>query len=166
MNIFKTLVLAIAFPVLLSVAHKYYVSVTQVQFYKEEKTVRIISKIDIEDLEYTLRQIYDESVILTAIDEKPKVDEYIEKYLRKQLKIKINSKDKVFNYIGKEYENMQIICYLEIENIASINTIGISNKILIDLIPKQKNVIKLQVNAKKNTLIFTEDDSHQLLKYK
>lgn len=165
MKIFKVALLAFTFPLFLSVAHKYYVSVTQITYVKEKQSVQIISKIDIDDLELTLQERYDDDIVLTSIDEKPEVDAYIKRYLDQKLKIKINTQGKSFNYIGKEYENDQIICYLEIEDISSIATIEISNMVLFDLFPKQKNIIKTKINDKVDSLIFTKEDQQQYLNF-
>ena len=127
-------------------AHKYYVSVTQIAFIKEKKSVQIISRIDVDDLEFTLRERYDKNIDLTTIDENPVVDDYIQRYLKQKLEIKINTKEVDFNFIGKDYDNDQIVCYLEIENIASISTIEISNTLLFDLFQEQKKVVNIALS--------------------
>ena len=40
-------------------------------------------------------------------------------------------------------------CYLEIENIKSISTFQITNKVLFDMFEDQKNVIRTNINNKK-----------------
>lgn len=166
MNVLKVVLIAVIFPLFMSSAHKYYVSVTQLSYVKEKKAVQIISRIDVADLELTLQERYDKSIVMTTVDEKPMVDEYLKKYLNQKLDIKINTKDVAFNYIGKEYDNDLVVCYLEIENIDAINTIEISNSVLFELFPKQKNMVKTKINSKVNTLMFTKDDKNQYLNFK
>lgn len=166
MNVFKVTLLALIFPIFLSLAHKYYVSVTQISYVKEKQSVQMISRIDIADLEFTLQERYDKRIKLTTIDEAPMVDDYIKKYLEQKIEIKINTKETPFSFIGKEYDNDLIVCYLEIENVKSINTIEISNRVLFDLFPKQKNVVKTKINSKTNNLIFTTEDRNQYLNFK
>ncbi|WP_040278400.1 DUF6702 family protein [Psychroserpens damuponensis] len=167
MHFIKITLLAVIFPLFFtSVAHKYYVSVTQIEYVKAKKSVQIITRIDINDLELTLQERYDKGIILTAINEKSSVEDYIKQYLNQKITIKINTKDVAFNFIGKDYENDQIACYLEIENVDAINTIEISNTVLFDLFPKQKNVVKTKINSKSNNLIFTTEDKNQHLNFK
>ncbi|MEH6537914.1 MAG: DUF6702 family protein [Psychroserpens sp.] len=166
MNLLKLTLLALIFPLFMSSAHKYYVSVTQLNYVKEKKVVQIISRIDISDFELTLQERYDKNIKMTNIDEKPMVDDYVKKYLNQKIEIKINTKDVGFSYIGKEYDNDVVVCYLEIENIDKITTIEVSNTILFDKFPKQKNVIKTKINSKVNNLIFTKDDRNQYLNFK
>jgi hypothetical protein len=166
MNSIKVTLLAIIFPFFLSVAHKYYVSVTQIEYVEEKKSVQIITRIDVNDLELTLQERFDKDIKLTAIDEKSSVDDYIKRYLKQKIEIKINTKEVNFNFIGKDYENDLVACYLEIENITAINTIEISNTVLFDLFPKQKNIVKSKINSKVNNLIFTKEDTNQYLNFK
>ncbi|WP_298902324.1 DUF6702 family protein [uncultured Psychroserpens sp.] len=166
MNFFKAIFLAVIFPVVMLTAHKYYVSVTQMSYVKEKKSVQIISRIDIADLELTLQERYDKNIKMTTIDEKPMVDDYVKKYLNQKIEIKINTQDVAFEYIGKEYDNDVVVCYLEIENVDSIATIEISNTVLFDLFPKQKNVVKTKINSEVNNLIFTSEDRNQYLNFK
>lgn len=166
MNIVKASILAFIVPLFMSVAHKYYVSVTQITHVKEQESVQIISRIDIADLEYTLQERYDSKIKLTTIDEDPKNDYYISRYLDQKFKIKINTKETPFTFIGKKYDNDLVVCYLEIENIKEINTIEMSNLVLFDLFPEQKNVIKTKINSEVSNLIFTTDDRNQYLNFK
>jgi hypothetical protein len=145
MNFIKVTLLAIVFPFFLSFAHKYYVSVTQIEYIKRKKAVQIITRIDVDDLEYTLQERFDKNIDLTTINEKSTVDDYIKRYLKQKLKIKINTKEVAFNFVGKEYENDQVACYLEIQDVAAIITIDISNTVLFDLFPKQKNMVKSKI---------------------
>ena len=100
----KVILLLIIFPFFLSVAHKYYVSVTQIEYVKEKNSLQIIARIDVDDLELTLQERFDKSINLTSTDEKPSVDDYIKKYLKQKFEIKINTKEVNFKFIGKDYE--------------------------------------------------------------
>ena len=52
---------------------------------------------------------------------------------------------------GKEYEDDIVYFYLEIDSVQSISTIKIENKVLLKEFDDQQNVIKLNINDKKNT---------------
>ncbi|MGS2725119.1 DUF6702 family protein [Psychroserpens sp. BH13MA-6] len=166
MNAIRLTILALIFPLFTAVAHKYYVSVTQVSYVKEKRAVQMISRIDIADLELTLQERYDSSIKLTDINEKPIVDSYIKSYLDQKLQIKINTQKTAFNFIGKEYQNDLIVCYLEIENIDAINTIEIKNALLFDRFSDQKNIVKTKINGSVENLIFTREQQDQYLNFK
>ena len=90
--------------------HKYYVSVTNIEYVKEKEAVQIISRIFIDDFEKLLRERYDENITLGAKDEISTIDAYIERYLAEKLKIDINGQASKFIYLGKEYEDDIVFC--------------------------------------------------------
>ena len=88
MKIIKILILGIVFPILLSLnVHKFYVSVTEVEYVKEKKSVQIISRIFIDDLENTFRKRYDEHITLATKNETDEVNAYLERYLKDKINI-------------------------------------------------------------------------------
>jgi len=120
------------------VAHKYYVSITEIEFVKEKKSVQIITRIFIDDFQRLLQERYDDTLELDNGQDEEKIDQYIEKYLTSKFKIEINNKEKALNYIGKEYDNDIVYCYFEIEKISKIKTFKIENTTLFDLFSEQK----------------------------
>ena len=166
MKILKILVLAIVFPVLLSVTvHKFYVSVTEVEFVKDKNSVQIISRIFIDDLENALRKRYDQHLTFAPKNESKEVQEYLERYLNEKISIKINGKSVVFKFIGKEYDNDIIFCYLEVNDIQEIKSFQISNKVLFDSFEEQQNIIKLKINNENKSFILIEQSSKVMLNF-
>ncbi len=142
-----------------STKHEYYVSVTNIEYAKEQQSVQIISQIFIDDFERLIRQRYDETITLAEEDEPEIVDEYMKRYLKDKLKIKINGTAYDFNYIGKEYKDDITYCYLEIENIKNIKSINVVNRILFDVLPDQQNIVRLKLlNKNKSFLLISEND--------
>jgi len=74
-------VIAIFFLCSFNTLHKYYVSITQIEFVKEQQSVQIISRIFIDDFESVLRKRYDKSITLDRGDDETQIDDYIKKYL-------------------------------------------------------------------------------------
>ncbi|MDY2587008.1 DUF6702 family protein [Winogradskyella aquimaris] len=143
--------------------HEYYVSVTNIEYAKEQQSVQIISQIFIDDFESLIRQRYDETITLAEADEPAIVDEYMKRYLEDKLKIKINEKSYEFNFLGKEYKEDITYCYLEIENIKDIKSISVINRILFDILPDQQNIVRLKMLDKnKSFLLIPENDECML----
>ena len=85
--------------------HKYYVSVSEVNYVKEEQAVQIITRLYIDDFEAILKQRYDEKASLINTPEVSSLTmSYIKKYFKKKFVITINGEKKAFNFIGKEFE--------------------------------------------------------------
>lgn len=145
--------------------HKYYISVTQVDYVKAKKAVQITSRIFIDDLEDLLIERYDENITLAENNELVVVDEYIERYLKNKIKLKINNLDANFNFIGKEYDGDIVRCYLEIKNVASIESIEIKNQVLFDLYEDQQNMIKFKINSKHKSFMLSSQKDKALLAF-
>jgi hypothetical protein len=147
--------------------HEYYVSVTKVEYVKEQKSVQIISQIFMDDFEKLLRERYDKSITLAKKNELNSVaiETYMQKYLQYKLNFKINSKDMVFKFIGKEYKDDIVYCYLEIENVKNIKTITIKNEVLFDIFEDQQNILRTKINGKDKSFILVPQNNKAVLNF-
>ena len=159
------LLLLVALPLLSFTAHKYYLSLTQINYKNEAKAVQIIINVFMDDIELALNKDYDIDLQLTTKRELENNDIYFEKYLKNKLNFKVDGKAKNFNYLGKEYDGDLVFFYLEIENINEVNSIDVSNQLLLEHFPEQQNLIKSKVGKKNKSVLLTKDESSTLLKF-
>ena len=143
--------------------HKYYVSLTEIEYVKEERSVQIITRIFIDDFENVLRNRFDEGLTLDTEKENIETNYYIEKYLKDKLKITINLKDFSFDFLGKEYEDDMILCYLEIQNIDRISSIRVENKLLYEMFPDQKNMVRFKIHSINKTILLIKENDKGVL---
>ena len=163
---FKPFLLILIIPLFaFTVFHKYYMSVTQIEYIEDKQSVQLITRIFIDDFEKLLRERYDESITLADNDEPATVDLYIERYLSEKIKIKINNKDADLIFIGKEYDIDIVRCYLEVEDVDKINSFEISNQVLFDVFEEQKNIIKTDINLKQKSFILISQDNTAVLNF-
>ncbi|WOD42358.1 DUF6702 family protein [Hwangdonia lutea] len=148
-----------------SAMHKYYVSVTQINYVEEKASVQIISRIFIDDFENVLRKRYNDNITLAGKNEPKTVDAYIARYLNEKIKIKINNKAAKINFIGKEYNGDIMQCYLEIEGVKAINAFEITNQLLFDLFQEQQNIVKTKINETHKSFLFILQKDHALLNF-
>ncbi|WP_299246657.1 DUF6702 family protein [uncultured Aquimarina sp.] len=145
--------------------HKFYVSVTQIEYNEEQKSLQIISRIFIDDIEEVLKKRYDENIELVSEKQEAKVDQYLSTYLNQKLAITVNGKEVFFSFIGKEYDNDLVLCYLEIENVTSLQTISVSNQILMDFFDEQQNIVHVKKGKKRKSLILEKEKDKGMLKF-
>lgn len=145
--------------------HKYYISVTQVDYLEDKKYVQVTSRIFIDDFEKVLRERYDESITLNDGEESKTIDLYIERYLLQKIKITINNKDVALVFLGKEYDADIMKCYLEIKDVSSIESFEISNKVLFDVYEEQQNIIKTKINSQQKSFILFPEKDTAVLKF-
>lgn len=136
-------------------AHKFYVSVTQIEYVKEKESVEIVMRIFIEDLEKLLRERYDKNITLNTSKSEKQIDSYIENYVAKKVLIKVNNNPLDFKFLGKEYEDDIVFCYLEIEDVSEIKDFEISNTLFFEVFKEQQNIIKTNINTEMESFVLT-----------
>ncbi|WP_024768996.1 DUF6702 family protein [Aquimarina macrocephali] len=146
-------------------AHKFYVSVTQVDYNEKQQSLQIVSRVFVDDIEELLKVRYDESTNLDKDEESPGVDKNLTIYLNQKLQFVVNGEKVSFTFLGKEYEDDLIICYLEIENVTSLHTIEITNQVLMDLFEEQQNIVHVKKGNQRKSLILEKEKDLGMLKF-
>jgi hypothetical protein len=148
-----------------AVEHEYYVSVTTVEYADQQKSLQIISQIFIDDFENALRQRYDSTVVLNKNDESDQVEAYMKRYFNSKLKVWVNEQAVEFKFIGKEYKEDIAYCYLEIEDIASLQTIKVKNTVLFDVFETQQNIVRLKAFDTNKSFLLVPDNDECVLNF-
>jgi Domain of unknown function (DUF6702) len=145
--------------------HKFYVSVTQIEYIKEKQSIQVITRVFIDDFEELLRKRYDENVTLNVSKDESNIDAYIQKYLLTKIQIEINGNYKKFEFLGKEYEDDIMYCYLEVADIENIDSFKITNQLLFDLFEEQQNIVKTNINSKRKSFMLTLNNDSGVLNF-
>lgn len=148
-----------------TVYHKFYLSVTDVNYREKDQAIQMISRYFVDDMEKLLIQRYGIQPKLMSNQELDDIDTYIERYLRDKFVIFINEKKVNWNFIGKQYDVDVMKVYLEIPDIAKdrFQSIGIESQVLYGVYPEQKNVVHIKVNdLKKSYVLIKESDKAEL----
>ena len=146
--------------------HKYYVSITQVEYVQEKESVQIIIQMFTEDLEKLIHERYDKEVVLNTQTIEKKIDNYIDLYLSKKVQFKINNQPTEFKFVGKEYEDDLIFCYLEILNVPNISQFEASNYALFEMFEQQQNIIKTNINNQNDSFVLTPQNNLATITFK
>ena len=145
--------------------HKYYLSVTDLEYNEEAASLQMITRLFYDDLEDALRERYDETIIVDATSDQDVLDTYIKKYLKKKLTIKVNGELRELTYLGKEYEDDYVVCYIEITEVSSIQTVEIENTLLMDAFSEQKNMVHTNILGKKKSLLLVDGNAKAVLNF-
>lgn len=148
-----------------TVAHKFYLSVTNVVYSEKDDALQITTRIFIDDFEAVLLERYDFKAALATDQESSLAGEYIEKYLRAKFSLQIDEKNADFEFLGIKYEDDLIICYIEVSkvNLSKRKSITIQNEILTDLYDEQQNVVHLKIGAKKKSFVLIRANNKGML---
>ena len=135
--------------------HKFYVSVTQIDYVPSKKRIEITHRIFIDDLEIALTKKYNKKVNLTSTKELPEAEELIKSYLKDKIKISINKKPQNIEFLAKEVEGDVLIFYTKIAISKKINTFEIYNSLLTEVYSDQQNIVHTNINSNKKSILLT-----------
>jgi hypothetical protein len=145
--------------------HKYYVSLCEVEYLEEKKSIQIIVGYFIDDLELTLNKDFNTTLNIDTKKEIEGVDSYFEKYLIDHLEFKINGDSMTYDYVGKAYDLDVVRFYLEITDIKELKSFEIRNTALLRDFSDQKNIIKIKVKNFHKTLYLNNENYKGLLNF-
>ena len=165
MNRANKLFLLVIIPLLAFAMHKYYISLTKIDFIENEKMVQITMRFFIDDIENTLENRFDIKLELDTENENKKANTFLEKYIVSKFEVIINENVKTLNFLGKEYENDVVFFYLEITDIETVNKIEVQNRMLFEEFPEQENYIKFNINKSKKTYILSKKNDKEMLNF-
>ena len=128
-------------------AHPFYVSVVEINHNKSNALLEISCKLFAEDAETTLEQQYKTPIDLSQPQQKGTIDRLLNDYVQKHLALQADKKAQTLRYVGFEREAESLYCYFEVDNLAAVKTIDITNSLLYDFTDKQINIMHVVVDG-------------------
>lgn len=166
MKFLKLSFLILLFPLITaSSAHKFYVSITKIEYVAEKNSLQIITKIFTDDMETALKERYSREVSLGTKRETQTDIDLLQKYLLQKIKISINGKPTELKYLGQEYEMDMVVSYIEIQNVKDLSSIEIENKALMDVYPEQQNIVHFKKGHNRRSLILDKDSPNGVFNF-
>lgn len=166
MSYLRIFILLFVFPLVSAApAHKFYVSITKIEYVKEKSSIQLITKIFTDDMEKALRQAYDPSIFLDSKKETEAADEAVKNYLLQKVKIKVNGKKVHLDYVGKEYDTDMVVAYFEVTGVTEVKNIEVENKVLMEIFPEQQNIIHLKTAKSRRSLLLKAEAPRGMLKF-
>ena len=162
----RILFFILALPLLMATAsHKFYVSVTNVKYAEDANALQITTRIFIDDLEKVLNERYSIDAQLATEKEHKNADELISKYLLTKFTIRLDGQLQEIKFLGKEYKQDLVICYLEIvdTDLKQVETIEVKNDLLTEFFEEQQNVVHLKIGAEKKSFILVRENNKGML---
>ena len=150
-NTFQVLALA-------AYLHPLHVSVTEIEFDEKEKSLEIMMRVFIDDLELSLgNKLNQPDLDLIEPKNGLTIDQMTGEYLKEHFKIYLDNKLQKTTYLGHERENEAFIFYIEVKNVKKWKTIQILNNIITETHEDQSNLVHVTVRDKVRSLRLTKD---------
>jgi hypothetical protein len=146
-------------------AHKFYMAIYQINYAPQKKMVQITSRIFIDDLNKTLEKKYKKKLFLGSDKESAEELILLRKYMNENFSVKVNGRAKTINFLSKEIDDDVLICYWNIKEIAKINSLEISNSVLLDWNAEQQNITHVNVLGIKKSILFIASSTKEMLNY-
>ena len=150
---------------LVSMTHKFYVAIYQVNYAAEKKMLQVTSRIFIDDLENALENKYKRDFRLGRENLTAEEKALMQKYFAERFTIKVNGQPKNLTFLSDEIQDDVFICYFRATDIGKITSLEITNKLLFDFVTEQQNIIQTQINGKKSSLLLTPSKPSGKLTY-
>ena len=132
--------------------HPLHVSVTEINHNAAGKTLEITCKMFTDDFEKVLVQNYKTKVDLINPPDRPAMDKLVSDFVQKHVLLKIDNKQSQLSYIGYERDSEAVYSYFQVENIAVLKKLEISNTILHELFTDQINMMHIMVGGKRKSV--------------
>ena len=164
----KTFALLITLVLLCSVsmkAHETYLSVTEIEYKQDQKSLQIISRVFIDDLEDVLSKRYQKDISLSYKEDLEMNKDLIEKYVNKKLSISVNGENRKLKLLGSKFDADQIVMFIEGVDIEDFNNITVENLILTDLFDSQKNIVHVKKGDEIESMLLVKDNGIKTVKF-
>lgn len=124
--------------------HPLHVSTTEVNFNQKEKSLEISCRIFTDDFEEVLTKQYKAKVDLNKPAMQKAMDGLIKNYLNTHLQYTVNGKNANAAYVGFEIDHEATNVYLEITNVATLQSLALNNSLMYDLFDDQMNILHVE----------------------
>lgn len=138
--------------------HKFYMSVTDMEYNEESKSLEIIIQFFTDDLEKALEQGR-ERVFLGTEKESEEVNLLIEKYLNRHFRLQRKNAPIPYTFLGKEASIDYTWVYLEVENFDASKEFVVENKLLTELFEEQSNQVNYLKDGLSRSVTLHKDES-------
>lgn len=166
MNYWKKGIFLFILPLMaFTIAHKFYISVTNVGYSEKDDAIQITTRLFVDDVNAVLRERYGLEPKLGTKSESQMDREYFEKYLRTKFLVEVNGKNTQYKFLGKKYDTDMIICYLEVPkvNLPKVKSIAVINELLTDIYDEQQNVVHFKINGNKKSFVLLKSNTKGML---
>lgn len=126
-------------------AHKFYLSSTDITYNAKSKNLEIILKCFIDDFDKAMEDYGNQKLYIGTDKESFESDSLIGLYLSKHFFIHQNDRPLNIQFLGFETDQDYIWIYLESERYNIKSTTNITNTVLFELIEEQQNKVRLLV---------------------
>ncbi|PTB95834.1 hypothetical protein C9994_10055 [Marivirga lumbricoides] len=149
----------------LSGFHPFHVSITELIYKEENKSVQVMHKVFVDDFEQTLNKNYNVNLDILVMTSTEAIDSLVEDYLKRNFSVEINGKKQDIVYLGSELEDNVLWCYQEIYKVRKPEVFTVTNSIMFDEFDDQSNLVHTTVKDKLKTMRLMERNKTDVVRF-
>lgn len=129
-----------------SLAHPIHVSVTEIEYDRQDQALEIMMRIFTDDLELTLRKEFNHPTLdVLRPDSKAPLDEMMAQYLDRRLRISLDGRRQKLQYLGHELDGDAFVFYVEVSKVGPWKSIEVANDVIMETYDDQSNIVHVYV---------------------
>ena len=149
----------------ISFLHPLHLSVCDIEFDSQNRSLEISQRIFADDLENVLRpKIGAKTDILNPVN-KEQLSSAIRDYVLQNLQLQLNGKKVTPRYVGHEVDEDVVWVYMEVPNVRSLNTITVQNTLFFEVFEDQLTLINVKKDGKVRSLKLAGDQKEGTLRF-
>lgn len=149
----------------LAALHPVHISVTDIEFDEKEKSLEIMSRVFMDDLEKTMRDRY-QSPELDILNPKVRtIDDMMREYFTEKMKISLDGKAQKINYLGHETDGEAFVFYIEVTGVRKWKEIQVTNTTIMETHDDQSNLVHVNVRGKLKSMRLTRNNQTDKLSF-
>lgn len=149
----------------LYLVHPMHISVTEIDYNEKNKSLEIMSRIFIDDLETSIRKAQNNEGLDLLKPSGTTTDQLVSQYLMSRFLIQVNGKPANPTYIAHEIDDAAMICYLEIEGVKQVKTLDITITVIQELYDDQSNLVHVTYRGPVKSLRLTKEKPEGTLSF-
>lgn len=132
----------------LSLAHPFFISLTEMRYNANSKKMELAQKIFWDDLEVALSKEAGVAVDFLKPKDKAKLESLVEAYLLHHTQVWVNGKLISLNYLGHEVEEDAAWFYFESSTTSMPKTVEVKSTVLLRDFDGQQNIVHIYYQSK------------------
>ena len=145
--------------------HPYYVSTLEIDYRPDRAALQITIRVFTDDWQLMLNTHYDKTLRLDPDTDTEKVLTHSSDYFQQHLELNLNGADVTPNVLGKEYQDDQLVLYLEIAGVAELKTLAVSNRILFEELEGQQNIVRIKTPTKRKSFLQSQGRARDVFRF-
>ena len=145
--------------------HPYYVSTMEIDYRPDRSALQITIRVFTDDWQLMLNTHYDKTLRLDPDTDTEKVLTHSSDYFQQHLELNLNGTDVTPSFLGMEYQEDQLLLYLEIAGVAELQTLAVSNRILFAELEGQQNIVRIKTPTKRKSFLQSQGRARDVFRF-